>query len=234
MRTYLHEFSCVASILSKTFPWKKNAIMSSISTLVTVLCFSEYLGDSLVDNVALLYSPHNAKLIYLIVFYIPLCIPMVYTMLYMQIQIGEEYLYSRIRGRSVIIFVKILIILVANIFSTFIELIIVVFYHISCYECFSLDKDIGIVICLGVWRFLQKTILTLMLLLHESRKKNVISLFIFLTGTILAIAYGFLGESGLWTYSFSSAGNIIVQYSFGVFFLLAAIIYTDYIRDISL
>lgn len=233
MRTNLHEFSCLTSILLKTFPWKKVTMISSLWALGAFLCFSEYWGTSLVDNVALLYSPHNAKLIYIIVFYMSLCIPMVYTMLYMQIQMDEEYLYSRIRGRYTIIFARILVHLVANIFSIFIELVIVALFHLLRFESFSLDDSINSIICLGMWKFLQKTILTLMLLLHELRKKNVISLFIVLTGIILAIAYGLLGESGLWIYSSSSARDIIIQYLNGAIFLSSAIVYTEHIRDIS-
>ena len=208
--------------------------MSSLWAMGAFLCFSKYLGESFVDNVALLYSPHNAKLIYLIVFYISLCIPMVYTMLYTQIQMGEEYLYSRIRDRSTIIFARILVLLVANIFTTFIELVIVAFFHLLRFRCISLDDNINIIICLGVWKFLQKTILTLMLLLHELRKKNLISLFTILTGIILIIANGLLGESGLWIYSSSSVWDVITQYLVGVIFLLSAIVYTEHIRDISL
>lgn len=233
MRTYLHDFLCLAYLLIKSFPWKKVAKMSSSWTIGALLCFSKYLGKSFVDNVALLYSPHNAKLIYIIVFYMSLCIPMVYTMLYTQIQMDEEYLYSRIRGRYTIIFARILVHLVANIFSIFIELVIVALFHLLRFESFSLDDSINSIICLGMWKFLQKTTLTLMLLLHELRKKNVFSLFTILTGIILIVAIGLLGESGFWIYSSPSAWDIIVQYLIGVILLLSAIVYTEHIRDIS-
>lgn len=116
---------------------------------------------------------------------------------------------------------------------------IIVYFSHKCNAVFlvfiiSLDDNINIIICLGVWKFLQKTILTLMLLLHELRKKNLISLFTILTGIILIIANGLLGESGLWIYSSSSVWDVITQYLVGVIFLLSAIVYTEHIRDISL
>lgn len=209
-------------------------MISSLWTIGALLCFSKYLGKSFVDNVALLYSPHNAKLIYIIVFYISLCVPMIYTMLYINTQMGEEFIYSRIRGRSAAIFAKIFALLAANSFTTFIEIVIVFLFHILRFCCVSLDNGMNIIICLGVWRFFQKNILTFMLLLHEMRKMNVISLFTVLSGIILAIASGLLGESGFWIYSSSSVLGVIMQYFVGVIFILFAIVYTEHIRDISL
>jgi RsiW-degrading membrane proteinase PrsW (M82 family) len=109
----------------------------------------------------------------------------------------------------------------------------VALFHLLRFESFSLDDSINSIICLGMWKFLQKTTLTLMLLLHELRKKNVFSLFTILTGIILIVAIGLLGESGFWIYSSPSAWDIIVQYLIGVILLLSAIVYTEHIRDIS-
>lgn len=237
MKSRCIEIVRISQLLLKKCSWISLICLSLAWSIFAVIAYAGFLSNDMLSNIKNIYAPNGGSLLFVLIFYLSFGIEMIMVTSYLKHPLCEEYYYTRITGRTTIIFANILAIVVINAAIILLEIIGITFFLFLSGKCTNKKTDIFVLLQILAAAIIPRLILSFVLFLGKKLGKNLTTVFTILTViifSIILIDIDVFITIRNWLDVSRMSGMMLGMVGLLAIVLVCVVIGVDYTRDISL